>query len=385
MAHIRTARRQDGTPFYRALWYVESGGKRRQMTKSFAKRSEAKAYAAKMETEIEQKGVGDPDKHDLGRYLKRWLATLRASGDHSPTTLVNYEHHIRRISEQIGTVPLAKLTAADIDACYGRLLIAGLSRGTVRATHSVLTAALSRARKWKLIAANPAEDATAPKANQKPVRVLSRDEAARVLAEADRRRRRDSYPGLDCIVHLALGSGLRRGEILGLAWDAVDLAAGTISVKRVVISDEQRRPMLREGAKTAGSIRTVSLAPELIERLREHKIFTLKQKVIWGREYWKGPMLCFPAAGGGPMPPQNLADRLRKILAKAGVTGAQPLHVFRHTHASWLMAAKTNPKAVSKRLGHSSAAFTLSVYTHPGLEEDRAAAATIAEMIKTRT
>ena len=67
MAHVRTARRKDGTPFYRALWYVESGGKRRQMTKSFDKRSEARAYANKMAVEIEQKGVGDPEKHDLGR------------------------------------------------------------------------------------------------------------------------------------------------------------------------------------------------------------------------------------------------------------------------------------------------------------------------------
>ena len=141
------------------------------------------------------------------------------------------------------------------------------------------------------------------------------------------------------------------------------------------------RPLLRDGAKTRSSIRTISIAPELVERLRRHKVFTLEQKVKWGREYRDGPMLCFPAAGGGPMPPQNLADRLRKILAKAGVKGAQPLHVFRHTHASWLMAAKANPKAVSKRLGHSNVAFTLSVYTHPERQEDRDAAETVQKVI----
>ena len=93
MAYVRTSRRKDGSPFYRAIWHVEAGGLRRQLTKSFDKRSEAKTYADKMAVEIEQKGVGDPEKHDLARYLKRWLATLRASGEHSPTTLVLRASH----------------------------------------------------------------------------------------------------------------------------------------------------------------------------------------------------------------------------------------------------------------------------------------------------
>ena len=72
-----------------------------------------------MSVEIEQKGVGDPERHDLGRFLRRWLATLTQSGDYEVTTLANYGHHVRRISALIGHVPLSELTAGHIDEAYG--------------------------------------------------------------------------------------------------------------------------------------------------------------------------------------------------------------------------------------------------------------------------
>ena len=381
MAYVRTTRRKDGTAFYRAVWDVyDACGKRKPQSKSFVKRSEAKSYAAKVAIEVEQKGVGDPEKHDLARYLRRWLATLRASGDHSPPTLLNYSHHIRQIINEAGSIPLAKLTAADVDRCYARLLQDGLSRSTVRATHAVLNTALERARKWKLVSANVAGDATPPKAGRKPVRALTHEEAARVLSQAEAPRR-NTYPGLDCIVHLALSTGLRRGEICALSFDAIDLDSGTLTVNRTIIIDENRQPLLKDGAKTEDSMRTISISPDLAQRLRQHKIFTLEQRVKWGHEYASAPLMCFPEAAAGVMNPTALTSRMRALLKRAGIKGVQPLHVFRHTHASWLMAAATNPKAVSKRLGHSNVAFTLAVYTHPEKEEDRAAADTMETLM----
>lgn len=383
MAYVRTARRQDGTPFFRAIWDVyDAQGRRRPQSKSFGKRSEAKSYAARMAIEIEQKGVGDPEKHDLSRYLRRWMATLRASGDYSPPTLLNYKHHVDRIIGEIGHIRLAKLTAADIDACYAGLLGGGLARGTVRATHSVLQTALTRARKWKFVATNVADDATPPKAARKAVRALTPVEVARLLVTASEPRRRGTYPGLDTIVHLALSTGLRRGEILGLAFDAVDLDASTLTVKRTVIEGEDRRPLLRDGTKTPDSMRTISISGELVERLRRQKVFILEQRVRWGSEYASGPLLCFPCVGGQPMHPEALATRFRVLLKRTGIAGVQPVHVFRHTHATWLMAGAANPKAVSKRLGHASVAFTLGVYTHPEQQEDRAVSGTMEALVE---
>ena len=140
MAHVSSYRLASGAQRWRAIWELPAGidGKRRTDSKGgFVKLSEAKAYAAKMSVEVEQKGVGDPERHNLGRFLKRWLATLAQSGDHEVTTLVNYGHHVRRISALIGPVPLSDLTAGHIDQAYGSMLAGGLSAGTVRATHGV--------------------------------------------------------------------------------------------------------------------------------------------------------------------------------------------------------------------------------------------------------
>ena len=147
--------------------------------------------------------------------------------------------------------------------------------------------ALTRARRWKLIGVNPAEDATPPKAkNKRSVRSLTRDEASRILAAADNPPRRDIYPGLSLIVHLALGTGLRRGELLGLAFDAIDFETGRLTVRRTVIEDKDRQPLLRDGkAKTASSLRTISLSAPMLERLRQHKVMILEQRMKWGRDY----------------------------------------------------------------------------------------------------
>ena len=382
MAHVRTSHSKNGDAFYRACWYIETGTRRIMRSKSFPRYLDAKHHAEKMAVEIEQRGVGDPERHDVSRYLKRYMATLRQNGELSPQTIVGYGNQVRRISDQIGNIQLSDLTAAHIDEAYARMLSSGLAPGTVRATHSVLKNALNRARKWKLIPTNPALDATAPKARQKPVRALTRDEAALVMAEADRKRRPDAYPGLDCIVHLLAGTGLRRGEVLGLSFDDIDLDELTISIRRVVIYDEHRQAVIRDQGKTNAARRTISITPDLADRLRRHRAIILEQKLAWGREYAPGPVLCFPLIGGAPMPPQALADKLRNLLARVGIEGVQPLHVFRHTQASWLMKSKMNPKAVSKRLGHRNVAFTLATYTHPTMEEDQAAAALMGDLLK---
>src|SRR3954451_22335108 len=108
MATVRTARRKNGTPFYRAIWHVtDPAGKRAQFTKSFDKRSEAKAYAATMAIEVERRGVGDPHKQSVKTFLKRWLATLRQSGSYSPATLAAYERHAGHTSREIGHVQIS--------------------------------------------------------------------------------------------------------------------------------------------------------------------------------------------------------------------------------------------------------------------------------------
>ena len=152
---------------YRAVWRESgSGGKARLRNKSFVRAADAKAYAARMEAEVERRGIGDPARHTTGQYLSRWLATLRDRGEHSPTTLEGYARCIAMAKPWVGDISLSKLSAADLDHAYGELRKRGgklrggeqtrpLTARTVLNIHRCLHTAFEQARKWKLIAENP--------------------------------------------------------------------------------------------------------------------------------------------------------------------------------------------------------------------------------------
>ena len=142
---------------YRAVWRESGpGGRARLRNKSFAKAADAKIYAARMEAEVERRGVGDPARHSTGQYLSRWLATLRDRGEHSLSTLEYYARCITAAKPWVGDIPLSRLSAADLDHAYGELRKRGgrtrdgkqtrpLTARTVLNVHRCLHTALEQA------------------------------------------------------------------------------------------------------------------------------------------------------------------------------------------------------------------------------------------------
>lgn len=111
MATTRKIKSKAGTTIHQARWSVPGlAGKRQQRTKNFATAKEAKAFAARQTTEVELKGVGDPQKRSFGSYLRSWLATLRDRAELSPVTINGYERHAEMLMRELGTIPLEKLT-----------------------------------------------------------------------------------------------------------------------------------------------------------------------------------------------------------------------------------------------------------------------------------
>ena len=170
----------------------------------------------------------------------------------------------------------------------------------MRATHAVLKTAMTRARRWKLIGTNPADDAQPPKAKSKrSVRSLTREEATESLQPSTTRRAATSIPGLPCWCIWRLAAGCGGANCSGSAFDAVDFDTGLLTVKRTVIEGTDRLPILREGkAKTAGSLRTIRLSAPMLDRLRQHKVTILEQRMKWGQDYAEGPLLVFPLSAG---------------------------------------------------------------------------------------
>jgi integrase len=376
-----------GRVTYRAVWRESGpGGKARLRNKSFAKAADARAYAARMEAEVERRGVGDPARHTAGQYLMRWLATLRDRGEHSPTTLEGYARCIAMAKPWVGNIPLSRLSAADLDRAYGELRKQGgklrggeqtrpLTARTVLNVHRCLHTALEQARKWKLIAENPARDARAPSPLRSRARAFTADEARRLLDIAA------GDPTTYAMVATLLTCGLRRSELIGLAFDAIDFEAGTLEVKRVGV-EVAHRAVIRARAKTEASARKLKIPPALVVLLKAQLVRVQKMTLEWGREYQREPLLVFPGLAGVPMLPQTVTDRMRTLLRRAKITGAQPCHGWRHTAATSLLDSGQSVKTAQARLGHSTPAITLALYVHPVEERDAEAAEHFGKLIE---
>ena len=186
------------------------------------------------------------------------------------------------------------------------------------------------------------------------IRILEQDEIARILAAAKGTGYYDLY-------FLALYSGMRRLELLGLLWSDVDLVLGQISVSRILCrlrdgSIDTRPPM------TARSKRLIALSPDaslILQdyRKRQEALFSGLGRPLKNYDY------VFADESGGNLLPDRVTRSWVKLMHRLGVPNA-PFHCLRHTHASLMLQAGVHPKTVQERLGHSSIPITLDYYSH---------------------
>ena len=245
---------------------------------------------------------------------------------------------------------------------------------TVLHTHRIMRTALEQARKWKMISENPARDATAPTPRRTSTKAFTEGEVGRLLDTA----------ASDRVTYIVLSTllitGIRRSELLGLALDALDLDAGTLAIRRVVL-EVDHVAVLREVTKSESSARTLSIPPLLVDLLREQKARVLEFAIAWGKGYRREPMFLFARPDGEPHVPLHMTFRLRQVMRSAGISGRPPTHGWRHTAATLLIDGGTNIKTVQTRLGHATAAFTMATYVHPVSERDQAAGEALAGLI----
>jgi integrase len=177
---------------------------------------------------------------------------------------------------------------------------------------------------------------------------------------------------LAALFRIALGYGLRRGELLGLRWEDLDLTAGTLAVRQQV-GWFDGEPAIGP-PKTKGSRRSFSLDADTVAVLRQlrHERRIVQLHDAWG--------LVFAAEDGKPLRPYVPLFTLKRIAEEAGLP-ALTLHELRHTAATNMLAAGVPPKVVSERLGHATVAMTLDTYGHVLLEQDQDAAAKIGGIL----
>jgi integrase len=178
---------------------------------------------------------------------------------------------------------------------------------------------------------------------------------------------------------LAATTGMRRGEVLGLRWQDVDMARSTLTVRQTVTVGASGAPIFQE-PKTPKARRTVTVPGEVIAALRDHKRSQNLRRLALG-EAWREYDLIFTVAAGGPINPTNLRRNLLAIAKRADVPLLN-IHALRHSHSTLLLQAGENPEVIQERLGHADIRTTLGTYGHvlPTMQER--AAETIAAILR---
>ena len=169
---------------------------------------------------------------------------------------------------------------------------------------------------------------------------------------------------------LAATTGMRRGELAGLRWRNIDLDAARLAVNRQIVSVGYQ--LIEDDLKTASSRRTIDLDEQTVAMLRRHRRHQLEQRMATGRRGDDG--FVFASSDGSPVHPDLISQTFQRFMAQIDLPKIR-LHDLRHTHATILLQENIHPKVVSERLGHSSIAFTMTVYQHvmPGMQAEAAA------------
>lgn len=233
--------------------------------------------------------------------------------------------------------------------------------------------------KWQILFRNPADFVDLPRNEKKEMSALTAEQVGEFLKAAEasgacacnQKRRKlatDKKPELKpcrytALFSLAITSGLRPGEYLGLQWPDIDLDRGTVMVRRALVPDSDGGWTFAE-PKTKQSFRTVPLPPSVTRALVEHKRRQAAEHLAAGPEY-SNQQLVFATPTGEPLDIRNLVNRhFKKILEAAKLPNAVRLYDLRHSCATLLLAQGEHPKIVSERLGHASITLTLDTYSH---------------------
>lgn len=277
----------------------------------------------------------------------------------------------------LGSIPVSKLTVADLDRFYHHLLTVGGKRGpykpaTVRRIHGMLRRALVQGVRWGWIAHNPALDASPPRVPLPELRPPTPEEVVRLFQVAE-----EWDPDLACFVVLAASTGARRGELVALRWRDLDLDGGTVSIEHGHVVVKGRT--IEQGTKTHQK-RRVTLDSVTLETLRRHRARAGANAAAAGKSIADDSYVFSRAADGAvPWRPDATTRDFGVLRRKAGVSGVR-LHDLRHYVATRLLASGIDVRTVAGRLGHRNPATTLNVYSHFVPEADQQAAQALGDI-----
>jgi integrase len=350
-------------------WHTVHGGKR-----------DAQRELTRLLNELNTGSYVEPAKLTVARYLEKWL-TDYAKPKVEGTTYDGYRVIVdKHLVPALGMLPLPKLQPLHIQNYYAEAQRTGrrdgrggLSALTVRHHHRLLHTALEQAVRWQLLPRNPAAGVEPPRPKEEEMQVLDADGMRKLLEAAE-------GTNLHVPILLAVGTGLRRGEILGLRWQDLNLPAGTLTVQQSL--EETSEGLAFKAPKTKCSRRTIHLPLVVTEALVRHRAAQAAHRLQVGAAY-EDQSLVIAWEDGRPYRPHYVTLAFTRLVKKHGLTVR--FHDLRHSQATALIALGEHMKTISSRLGHSSIQITMDRYGHllPGM--DQAAAARFDGLLRGET
>lgn len=329
----------------------------------------AKEARDKMATMLRQQVAGldlGAERQTVAVFVRRWLDDAAASRLR-PKTVRSYRQMIEtHIVPAVGDHTLDKLTPAHVTAMLNGMRMRGLSPRVRQYARAILRTALGQALKWGYVTRNAAALTDPPKQEARKVEPMSAEAAKALLAATEQDR-------LGPLYAVALTTGLRQGELLGLRWSDVDLDMGMLVVRQAL--QKIGREWVIGPPKSDTSRRTIPLAEATIAALRRQRARQAEERLRAGEVWDSSWGLVYTALDGMPLDGGEVTKKLQRAQAAAGLPRTT-FHDLRHGAATLLLAQGVPLATIRDILGHSTITLTANTYAHvvPELRRDAAAA-----------
>lgn len=337
-----------------------TGRRRRRSQTVYGDRGEGERQRAIILGRAAAGELGDPGTLTVRELADEWLQLVE--GTVRPSTLQSYREKIGLVCRLIGGRRVRDLGPRMLTRLYGQM---GRSPQTVVHAHRVLHRMFRDAQRWGIVSSNPCDGAVPPRVARPQLRVWSAAEVQQFLSRVE---------GHPCgvLFRLALTTGMRRGELVGLRWEQVDVERGLLRVEGSTVMVAGRPS--RSEPKTPAARRRIALDPETVGQLVRLRAEQTVQHDFWGGAYVEGWVFCWE--DGRPFSPDWVSRQFRGLS-----WGLPPIrfHDLRHTWATLALEAGVPAKVVADRLGHAGIQITLDTYTHHSEALDRLAAEQVAE------
>ena len=364
--------RNEGSIYQRenGSWRTQITLDGRRLSHSAKTRRDCHIWLKKTIGRIDDGMTFESTKLSFREFCLHWLESKKS--DLKQNTWSQYDQTLKTyVIPYLGHIKITDLRADHFQSLYNDLLAQDVGPYTVRKTHNVIHGALSYAKKTKLLQNNPASNIIIPTEPKSELTILNESQVSQLLIAARGKR-------LEALYNLAVTTGMRQSEILGLKWTDLDWINHSLRIERQLVRPNGTKVEFSP-PKTKFGKRTISLGDKSIDVLRNHYNLQQQERTVQG-ERWVENGLIFTTSLGTPIHARNLLRYFKNLLDEAGLPEIR-FHDLRHTAASIMLNHGVPVIVVSRRLGHARPSITLDVYGHLIPNMDEAAAQKIDELV----